>query len=184
MDSIDPEKGPTLATTQPGSTDDDEGTVVGKWGFRSHVDNLDRVEASKGWFSPLLKAPSYLRVEERGIERAVEEDRVKQSIFDGYTVWAFANFTYINPPALVATRQVHIYTDHLCTDHQHLQLARWAPSWARFLGFICSYRADQLLCRLRGRALWLLRSLHRVPYHVSRTLRIWPVLPTITCACQ
>ncbi|EXJ90193.1 hypothetical protein A1O1_03292 [Capronia coronata CBS 617.96] len=93
MDGLDPEKGGPIATTGPGLTDNTEGPVESKRGFTSQVDNLERVEASKGWFSPLLKLVSYLPVEERGIERVLEEDRVKQSIWDGYTVWASANFT-------------------------------------------------------------------------------------------
>ena len=71
----------------------DEGTVVEKHRVTDKIDDLTEVEASKGWFGSLLKYASFLRAEERGIERVREEDRVKQSVFDGYTMWASANFT-------------------------------------------------------------------------------------------
>lgn len=59
----------------------------------SYVDDLSEVEASKGFFGSLMLKLRFLRVEERGIERVKEEDRVRQSPLDGFTMWASANFT-------------------------------------------------------------------------------------------
>lgn len=58
-----------------------------------HVDDLSQVEASRGWFGSLTRLARFLRVEERGIERVREEDRVRQNPIDGFTMWASANFT-------------------------------------------------------------------------------------------
>ncbi|KAK5198071.1 hypothetical protein LTR92_002316 [Exophiala xenobiotica] len=89
--NIDPEKNdPHVRTLSPTVG---EGTIVEKHHVTDKVDDLAEVEASRGWFSSLLKYASFLRAEERGIERVREEDRVKQSVFDGYTMWASANFT-------------------------------------------------------------------------------------------
>jgi hypothetical protein len=89
--NVDPEKNdPHVLTMNPTTG---EGTIVEKHHVTDKVDDLAEVEASRGWFSSLLKYASFLRAEERGIERVREEDRVKQSVFDGYTMWASANFT-------------------------------------------------------------------------------------------
>lgn len=66
---------------------------IGKHRAFSYVDDLSEVEASKGLFGSLLRKLRFFRVEERGIERVKEEDRVKQSPLDGFTMWASANFT-------------------------------------------------------------------------------------------
>jgi hypothetical protein len=89
--SSDPEKNDPQITTLPGHVA--EGTMLEKHRVTDKVDDLAEVEASKGWFRSLLKYTSFLRAEERGIERVREEDRVKQSVYDGYTMWASANFT-------------------------------------------------------------------------------------------
>lgn len=57
------------------------------------IDALSEVAASEGWFRSLVKGASAVHAEERGIERVKPEDRVKQSIYDGYTMWASANLT-------------------------------------------------------------------------------------------
>jgi hypothetical protein len=91
------EKGLTQATavdrdhSPPG-----RGIVVEQHHLASHVDDLAEVEASRGLFASLLKGASFIRAEERGIERVKEEDRVKQSVLDGFTMWASANFTYVS----------------------------------------------------------------------------------------
>ena len=75
-------------------TDDKaEGVVIEKHRISEQADNLDDVDASRGWFSSLLQYGRVFRVEERGIERVKEEDRVKQSTLDGFTMWASANLT-------------------------------------------------------------------------------------------
>jgi hypothetical protein len=85
---------PYVEATGPEPT---EGIVLEKHIGRRHglsyVDDLDEVEASRGWFGSLIRRLRFLRVEERGIERVREEDRVKQSPLDGFTMWASANFT-------------------------------------------------------------------------------------------
>lgn len=73
--------------------DQTEGVVLDKHHITDQVDDLADVEASRGWFGSLLQYTRVFRVEERGIERVREEDRVKQSIFDGFTMWASANLT-------------------------------------------------------------------------------------------
>ena len=88
------EKGLVVAAP-PDPPDQAEGViVVEKHRITDQVDNLADVEASRGWFASLLRYARVLRVEERGIERVKEEDRVKQSTLDGFTMWASANFTY------------------------------------------------------------------------------------------
>ncbi|KAK3936011.1 permease for cytosine/purines, uracil, thiamine, allantoin-domain-containing protein [Diplogelasinospora grovesii] len=57
------------------------------------VDELSEVEASKGWFAAFVKCSSGAGTEERGIERVKEENRAKQSVMDGFTMWASANLT-------------------------------------------------------------------------------------------
>jgi hypothetical protein len=85
---------PYVDTADPEPT---EGIVLEKHIGRRHgvsyVDDLSEVEASRGWFGSLVRRLRFLRVEERGIERVREEDRVKQSPVDGFTMWASANFT-------------------------------------------------------------------------------------------
>lgn len=88
--SSDPEKGVQETTVEPHQSE--EG-VTEKYHVASQVDDLSQVEASKGWFGTVLRYASFLRAEERGIERVKKEDRIKQSVYDGYTVWASANFT-------------------------------------------------------------------------------------------
>lgn len=88
----DPEKNDSHILTQiPSNTR--ELKTIEKHRVTAKVDNLAEVEASKGWFSSVLKYASFLRAEERGIERVREEDRVRQSVLDGFTMWASANFT-------------------------------------------------------------------------------------------
>lgn len=91
--STDPEKNEPQVTTVRSHTAAVEGTMLERHRVTDQVDNLADVEAANGWFGSLLKYASVLRVEERGIERVREEDRVKQSVFDGFTLWASANFT-------------------------------------------------------------------------------------------
>jgi hypothetical protein len=59
------------------------------------VDDAAAVEASTGWLGKFVKVATKLRAEERGIERVSEADRSTQSLFDGFTLWASANFTYV-----------------------------------------------------------------------------------------
>jgi hypothetical protein len=60
---------------------------------RAPVDKLSEVEASEGWFAAFVKVASAARTEQRGIERVKEEDRVNQSVVDGFTMWASVNLT-------------------------------------------------------------------------------------------
>ena len=175
MDNSDPEKSQTAVITATGSTINTEGTVVEKHRVTTKVDNLDQVEASTGWFSSLVKAASSMRVEERGIERVREEDRVKQSVFDGYTIWASANFTYVMVPQ-IGKLHMAIYDANRTLECQsiHLRDRHAGPNLrARLLGFFRSHRANQLLRLIRGRAVWLLRAHHRTSHDVGRPLCIW-----------
>ncbi|KIW43858.1 uncharacterized protein PV06_04917 [Exophiala oligosperma] len=96
----DPEKNDSHVITRTSTTIvGGEGKTIEKHRVTDKVDDLAQVEASKGWFRSVLKYASFLHAEERGIERVREEDRVKQSVLDGYTMWASANFT----PATFAT---------------------------------------------------------------------------------
>lgn len=90
----DPEKNDSHVITRTSTTIvGGEGKTIEKHRVTDKVDDLAQVEASKGWFRSVLKYASFLHAEERGIERVREEDRVKQSVLDGYTMWASANFT-------------------------------------------------------------------------------------------
>ena len=92
--SSDPEKNVEQARVT--TIDKDvNGTVLEKHKVKDQVDDLSEVEASKGFFGSWVKGISFLRAEERGIERVKEEDRVDQSVLDGFTMWASANFTYV-----------------------------------------------------------------------------------------
>lgn len=70
-----------------------EGSIIEKHRITDGVDDLSEVEASRGWFGVLVRYARFFRVEERGIERVKEEDRIRQSPLDGFTMWASANFT-------------------------------------------------------------------------------------------
>jgi hypothetical protein len=79
-------------TTDPEKAMPEIGTVaVERHGLTDRVDNLSDVQASTGWFAGFTKATNLLRAEERGIERVDEADRVDQSFWDGFTMWASAN---------------------------------------------------------------------------------------------
>ncbi|KIW11623.1 hypothetical protein PV08_10925 [Exophiala spinifera] len=95
--NTDPEKNESHVFAQ--ATTDAQGKTIDKHRVTDKVDDLKEVEASKGWFASVLKYASFLRAEERGIERVREDDRVLQSVFDGFTMWASANFN----PATFAT---------------------------------------------------------------------------------
>lgn len=88
------EKGfPIIIPAGEGQSVTGKGPIIEKHRITDHVDDLSQVEASRGWFGALVRYAQIVRVEERGIERVKEEDRVKQSSFDGFTMWASANFT-------------------------------------------------------------------------------------------
>lgn len=85
------EKG--ISATDKDQTIAAEGSIIEKHRITDRVDDLSEVEASKGWFGVLVRYARLFRVEERGIERVREEDRIRQSPLDGFTMWASANFT-------------------------------------------------------------------------------------------
>ena len=50
---------------------------------------------AKGLLGVIFSYARRFHIEEHGIERVAEDDRSKQSFFDGFTMWASANFTYV-----------------------------------------------------------------------------------------
>lgn len=93
MEHLDTKKEAFEVITSVDQQPDIELEVVEKHRLTRRVDSLEEVESSRGWFGSLVQKASVLRIEERGIERVREDDRVKQSVLTGYTVWATANFT-------------------------------------------------------------------------------------------
>ncbi|KAI9729696.1 MAG: hypothetical protein M1834_006646 [Cirrosporium novae-zelandiae] len=76
--------------TRPGQNAPQESEVKE---YKSYIDNEEDVVASKGWFRIWLRTVEKANVEGRGIERVKPEHRVPQSLWDGFTIWAAANFT-------------------------------------------------------------------------------------------
>jgi hypothetical protein len=93
---------PVLTTMDPEQALTSESKVTGH--AHGYVDDLSEVEASKGWFGAVVRYTQFLPVEERGIERVKEENRGKQNYFDGFTMWASANFTQVH--ALISVEAV------------------------------------------------------------------------------
>lgn len=59
---------------------------------KSYQDEYSDVVAYQGIFGGFLKFLDKFHIESRGIERVAPEDRQSQSVWDGFTVWAAANF--------------------------------------------------------------------------------------------
>lgn len=87
---MDPEKGAPYST---GSVQ--EVPVEGEIRLRNrkYADEEKDVVAAQGLFKNWLKRVEQMNIEGRGIERVRPEDREPQSVWDGFTIWAAANFT-------------------------------------------------------------------------------------------
>ena len=92
----------TTTTTKNGFIDDKAGDIeVAETTTPESTEEIvtDDPAIPKGKGGKILSTIfSYARkfhIEERGIERVPEDQRSNQTFFDGFTMWASANFTYV-----------------------------------------------------------------------------------------